>query len=217
MADNFDLSARLNGPPRLVGKAKIVVCSYRGGGLKTPWRSSLPGFRGIINAITLFSLREFVATYRDHYANPRSFDYQIALVRSVLDRAAFSEVDVLIDSQLGIAPDAVLLERVGRIIVESARSLSIKYFYGANCVILVYPDALGLSWTRLETRAMLGSETVVVVNGRRRLFTLDAVVRRSLIWRRFLANTRIFQIALGVGAIPLSAVIAMTDRLRGRT
>ena len=217
-ASQMELTARLNGPPRLVGKALLVLCGYRGGAeRKSSWRLEWPIVGGIVNTLTVLNLRQFIATYRDHYANARDFDYQMMLARSLLARARFDSFDVLVDTTLGKAGTEVSLAGAGAVTVApvaSGASLAAERY---DTIVLIYPDALGLSWSRAEARALAAAGTVAIVNGRRRLFTLDRVVRRGLMWRRFLANTRMVQVMLGVAIVPLAAALAASDNLRRRS
>jgi hypothetical protein len=86
-----------------------------------------------------------------------------------------------------------------------------------DTVGLIYADALGLGWSRLEARLRaLQARNVVFVNGRRRAMTLDAPAWRALGWRRFLANTRLPELVLAALALPVAAGCAAADALRGR-
>lgn len=219
MNQAMELTSRLNGPPRLAGNGLVLVCSYRGGtDSKQPWRMSRRYVGTLVNLLTLFALRQFIGTYRDHYANARNFAYQADLVRAVLERAKFTACDLIVDEALaadaqGLAIDGVNTVTIARI--ADAASLPADRY---DTLVLVYPDALGLSWTGMEARALSAAKgDVVVVNGRRRLFTLDKPVRRKLRWRRFLANTRIVQTAIGILAWPFAAVLTAYDAVRGRS
>lgn len=215
----MELTPRLNGPPRLVGNALIVLCGYRGGARnKQTWRLNRRVVGRIVNALTLFGLRQFVATYRDHYANPRDLAYQVELARAVLASASFTACDVLVDTRLTTIADALDLQGVRQQLSAAVAEPDAFELGRYDTIVLIYPDAIGLSWTRMETRALAAATgTVVVANGRRRLFTLDPLARRQLKWRRFLANTRIVQLLLGVLVLPVGAVLAGYDALRGRS
>lgn len=212
----MELTARFNGPPMLTGKAMLVLCSYRGGaGRKQPWMSGDGVIRRIIGSLTLLPLRQFIAMYRDHFANPRNFSYQLALAQAVLENARFTGAEILVDAALNVGRDDIELIGVEKVAIET---IVPAFFTQGNfdTIVLIYPDALGLSWSRIEARAMVAARTVVLVNGRRRLFTLDQSVRKSLLWRRFLANTRFVEILMGIGVIPVAAILALIDRLRRR-
>jgi len=219
MNQPLELAARFNGPPRLVGNALVVLCGYRGGATrKGPWRLDVPRLGRVVDILTLFGLRQFVATYRDHYANPRSREYQLDMIQSLLGQAHFSTCDLLIDASLGGDVETVTPPGFGRVsVAKLAHRASIpadRY----DTIILTYPDAIGLSWTAMEKQALTAAlERVVVLNGRRRLFTLDNNARRKLRWRRFLANTRLVQFLAGIVAFPVGAVLATVDGMRGRT
>lgn len=209
----FELSGGFSDPPRLAGKALVIICSYRGGTRrKQPWQSPLRG----TNALTLLGLRRFIAAYRDHYANPRSPAYQAALVRGLLEKAHFDTFEIVVDSGLDLALDDIAIEGAAEIAIADLRSLSSNSLSRFDAIAIVYPDALGLSWGWLEKLVMQAEENVAIVNGRRRLFRLDLSTHRALAWRRFLANTRIVQILLGISAYPLGAMLALKDKMRRR-
>lgn len=85
----------------------------------------------------------------------------------------------------------------------------------AREIVLLYPDAIGLGFGRLERRLPRGVP-VQVLTGRRRAFTLDARTRRRLRRRRFLERALVGEaigLALAVAATP--ALLAV-DLVRGR-
>jgi len=85
-----------------------------------------------------------------------------------------------------------------------------------DTTILVYPDAIGLTFGGLERRLIAaGARNIVVLTGRRRLFPLSRDARRSLRWRRLLASTRIIELLAGVMIIPAAALLAGYDWLKG--
>src|SRR5262249_39753134 len=83
-----------------------------------------------------------------------------------------------------------------------------------DTTILSYPDALGLTFGRLESRLLAaGARNVVVLTGRRRLFSLSPQAIRSLRWRRLLASTRIVELMAAIIILPFAAVLAGYDWL----
>lgn len=209
------LTARFNGPPQLTGTALIMLCAYRGGcGNRPPWSAGDGWLGRLIDGLTLYKLRSFIAVHRDHFANPRDLAYQIALAEAVLARAHFTSFDLLVDAPLAeggpdIAIDGANDVRIG----EVARAVP-RERGRCETIVLVYPDALGLSWSRLEGKSLAVADRVVIVTGRRRLFTLDRAARRALLWRRLLATTRGVELLMAVVVVPLAAVLAAWDRLR---
>lgn len=83
-------------------------------------------------------------------------------------------------------------------------------------LVLLYPDAIGLGFSRLE-RSIPASTKVTVLNGRRRSFPLDAKTRRALRFRRALERTYAVEMGLlAVGAI-LTPLLLLADLARKRT
>lgn len=208
------------GPPRVAGRTLVILCSYRGGANgREPWRASprLPrGVPRLLDLMTLRPLRTHIAAMRDHYANPRPPATQIELARAALAAGRPDSVRLVVDEPLAqrIA-DAPPFDVEAREVVSLGRETpSVRE---ANTVLLVYPDALGLTFGGLERRLRSsGADNVVVVTGRRRFFPLTATARRALAWRRVLASTRIVELAGAVAVIPVAAILAVHDRLRGR-
>jgi hypothetical protein len=168
--------------------------------------------------VTLFPLRRFIAQHRDHFANPRSTEYQISLAEAVMARGHFSEVDIIVDVPVAQNAEPTAIEklkssRVERIRAEILAGVANRW----DTVVILYPDALGLSWRRLERAAMMTGANVVIVNGRRRLFTLDGPIQRGLTWRRWFATTRLQELLMAVCIIPVAALCAIFDAARGRS
>ena len=124
-----------------------------------------------------------------HKANPRSAQYMHDL---------FAE----------LAPD-------GRLVPEGpdlASALS-----GAERVILLYPDAIGLGWGPVErTVRRVAPASTEVLNGRRRHFALDEATRRSLWVRRTLERTMLGELVMASLLVGLAAVLWPIDAARGR-
>jgi hypothetical protein len=208
------------GPPRISGRTLLILCSYRGGVSKCePWRASakLPrGVARILNLTTLLPLRAHIATLRDHYANPRSSAAQIELAKAALATGRPDAVRLIVDEPLAsqiASPPSIDVETQDTTILAR----TVPPLEGVNTVVLVYPDALGLTFGRLERQLKSsGADNIVVVTGRRRLFPLTEAARRALRWRRMLASTRLVELAAVVAVIPIAAVLAVYDRLRGR-
>ena len=87
---------------------------------------------------------------------------------------------------------------------------------GAERVVLLYGDAIGLGWAPVERGLLRGGAEVRVLNGRRRDFALDRATRLRLRLRRAaersLAGEAVFTIAF-VAATPF---LLAFDLLRGR-
>lgn len=207
------------GPVRIFGRTLVIFCSYRGGVGQQQFRVSSRFGRllaRIFNAITLRSLRTNVGSMRDHYANARPLPMQVQLAEAALALGGATTVRVAVDARLAADGVEKLWPGVDTEIVALARTL--PELRDADTVVLVYPDALGLGFGNFESRLLAaGAKNVVVVSGRRRLFPLTATARRSLRWRRVIASARFPEFAAALVLIPLAAVLAGYDRLRGRT
>jgi hypothetical protein len=90
---------------------------------------------------------------------------------------------------------------------------------GADRIVLLYPDAIGLGWGPVERRlirqAAPGTE-VRVLNGRRRDFVLDRRARRGLERRRLLETALVGEAAATVLFVLATPVLLAWDVLRGR-
>lgn len=213
----MELTARVNGPARLTGAGLIVLCSYRGGNNNAePKAFRVPFFWRILNAITFLHLRRFIAAMRDHFANPRGVSYQLAIADAVIAHSTFDDVKIVADSKLMIT-GGLLVTPAGHAVSESTLHSDFFLHTKFDTTILIYPDALGLTWTAFEKSAVKHSTTVIIANGRRRLMPLDQRLARSLGLRRFLANTRLVEFIWGIIVIPTAAVLAVLDFARGRT
>lgn len=202
------------------GRVAFLVCAYAGRPAFS-FANRFPQLRllaRILDRLTGYSLRQFIAANRDGAANPRTFAYQLGLVREVLAGGEVSEARFFIDSALN---DPVVLEQfnaLGRVEVRHPGSLAAKDWAGCEALAIIYPDALGLGWSKTEAELMRNVEIpLVFVNGRRRIMRLDAAARRSLLWRRGLANTRIVELGLTLLIVPLAMTWSVIDTLRGRS
>jgi len=216
------LHARFNGPPLVGGPVLLVVCSYRGGvGQAAPFSvaSRFPALRllgRILDQLSLLPLRRFIAENRDFFANPRDLAYQAGLARDLLALGSPSEVVCAVDAAYEDVQAVQEFGALGPVEMRGADELARDADRFAT-VGLIYPDALGLGWSRLEARLRaLRAQNVVFVNGRRRAMTLDAPARRALGWRRFLAKTRLPELLFAGVAVAVAAACAAADALRGR-
>jgi hypothetical protein len=154
---------------------------------------------------------------RDHYANPRPPELQIELVKAALAAGRPDVVRLIVDEPLAsrVASPPPFEVEVQETVVLARSTPPLAE---TDTVVLAYPDALGLTFGGLEQRLKSsGAENIVVVTGRRRFFPLTAAASRALKWRRMLASTRVVELAGSIAIIPVSAVLAGYDRLRGRS
>jgi hypothetical protein len=206
--------------PQLQGRLLVVFCSYRGGiGNSPPFSfASLVPQLGLISRLldrlSLLSLRQFIASNRDFFANVRTVGYQVGLLEDALRLASPSSVTIRVDEALAQDAACEQMASFGQIEVRAASDLlGAKEI--ADGVLLIYPDALGLGWAPLESH--LPIVPVYVVNGRRRIFSLNASTSRRLRWRRLLANTRVTELLATIAIVPLAAGLAAWDALRGKS
>jgi hypothetical protein len=216
------LHARWNELPRVAGSVLLIICSYRGGVGRGAPRSIAATYPGlglvgrVLDLLSLLPLRRFVAENRDFFANPRDMAYQAGLGRDLLALGTPTEVVWRIDAAYKDPPSVSQIGTLGRIELSSADELS-RNADRFDTVALIYGDALGLGWSRLEARLRaLRSRNVIFVNGRRRVMTLDASAWRALGWRRFLANTRLPELFFAALALPVAAGCAAADAVRSR-
>lgn len=86
-----------------------------------------------------------------------------------------------------------------------------------DTILLLYADANGLGWRKLEKRmGKLNPARVLVLNGRKRLFYLDAATRRKLLWRRFWERSWLVEIALAFGLLLIAVPLVLYDITLGK-
>ena len=125
-------------------------------------------------------------------ANPRSADYMRARLEERCPGAQFIELFAGQDFHATLA--------------------------GAERVILLYPDAIGLGFSRLEryVLARVPDAAVLVLNGRRRFFVLDRGTRRRLLVRRALEQTMLIECLAGLAMLIATPILLAFDLARGR-
>jgi len=206
--------------PQLQGRLLVVLCSYRGGiGNPSPFSFArlvprLGPIARLLDRLSLLSLRQFIASNRDFFANVRTVGYQVGLIEDALRLASPSGVTIRVDEALAQDAACEQLASFGQVEVRAAGNLLCAN-EAADSVLLIYPDALGLGWAPLESR--LPSGPVYAVNGRRHIFPLNARTRRKLRWRRLLASTRATELLATIAIVPLAAGLAAWDVLRGKS
>lgn len=162
--------------------------------------------------------------HRDHYANPRTLPYQVAMIAAAIERLTpDAAADLVIDSALG--PDAAreLAGGFGRIeVVDLVQPRMWKHNLATRSrdydnVVLIYADALGLGCEEAERRMVRESGRVLAINGRRRAFVVDAGFSARMDLHRWLARTRIVERLLAVAVRPFAGVLGFLDRAAGRS
>lgn len=206
--------------PQPQGHLLVVLCSYRGGiGNAPPFSFArlvprLGPIARLLDRLSLLSLRQFIASNRDFFANVRTVGYQVGLLEDALRLASPSGVTIRVDEALVQDAACEQLASFGRVEVRAAGDLLCAN-ESADSVLIIYPDALGLGWAPLESR--LPSASVYAVNGRRRIFPFNAHTRRKLRWTRLLASTRVTELLATIAIVPLAAGLAAWDVLRGKS
>jgi hypothetical protein len=87
-------------------------------------------------------------------------------------------------------------------------------------IVLLWPDGNGLGWAQVERqifRRIPSGAKVTVLNGRRRAFQLERTLWLQYLWRRFLEKTFAADLILTAVFLASTPVLAVWDRLRGRT
>jgi hypothetical protein len=90
---------------------------------------------------------------------------------------------------------------------------------GAERIVLLYPDAIGLGWRPVERaliRCVAPGVELRVLNGRRRDFLLDRRARCRLELRRALETSLAGEAAATVTFVLLTPILLAWDVLRGR-
>jgi|GEM_PF-4228674 len=208
--------------PKLEGRLLVVVCSYRGGtGNPPPFsfarvmsRLGRPG--GIFDRLALLNLRQFIAANRDFFANARTLAYQAGLVEDLLQVVGPLQVTIALDRAFESDPVRTVFDNLGEVQLRSPAEL-VRGDDGANSIVVVYPDALGLGWSTLEARLIATGTPTYLLNGRRRIQVLDVPAHRRLRWHRLLATTRIPELVMSIVVVPLAALLATGDALRGKS
>jgi hypothetical protein len=126
-------------------------------------------------------------------ANPRSSDYMKALFAERYPASTF------LDTATGPISAATI-----------ARS---------SKVVLLFPDSIGLGYSRIERKVARDAPhaAVEVLNGRRRQFVFNKRARRALRFRRFLEWTMLFEWLAGVALLLGTPFLLLFDFVRGKT
>ncbi len=195
---------------------------------RTVGEGSLAGraFGGLWRLLTTASYRRFVRGHRDFYANARSADYMAARIADLADSALGDASILLVAVDLPALP-APLAARAGKIDLVQAPALA---RLGADlpglldrrgpfdAALLAHHDALGLGLGSVEKRLLAHCpERTFVINGRRRVYRLDRAMRRRLALRRFLAETRLVELAAGFAIRPLSYFLDRPNKIAGNS
>lgn len=205
LASKFSIIAA--GTPRIHGKVLVVLFGY---GLPTCNVAKPVGFA----AKCLDQVFSLYVRYRDFYLAPRPQGVMLGYLERALAQGRPSSVDI---TGCGAPqPDKYSLDDAfARRDIDWRTEL--PDFQGYDTLLLVYPDPLGMGWSKLESRLMgAGCQNLVVLNGRSRLFNLTRDVHRLLRGRRTLALTRWPDLLCGLLIPPLAAILAVKDVFTGK-
>ncbi len=202
-------------PPPKPGRTLFVAFAYHGAD-----RDSVR--RGLLERLESPSARGHRIVHRDHYANPRPLPYVIDMIVTAAGILSPAEPpDLVIDRRYDASLAEGIATRFGKVVTadvtdpaawsESPLAESRRYGH----VVLVYPDALGLGCERGERRALRAREDVLVINGRRRAFRLEASFDARLRASRFLARTRVVERVLALLVRAVAGALAWMDQRMG--
>jgi hypothetical protein len=204
-------------PPPTEGRTLIVVFAYHG-------RDRDAARASWLERLESAGSRDHRIVHRDHYANPRSFEYLVAITRSVIAKLAPTEpVDLMLDTRFN-AGDAIDRRWFRRVVLADPNQESnwTPAMFGAatsdyNNVVLIYADALGLGCSAGEGFALRGRDSILIVNGRRRAFRMTRSTRRLVALNRVLAHSRVVERFFGVAVKPIAGALAMIDGWSSRS
>jgi hypothetical protein len=189
--------------PASPGRTLFVVFAYHGRDRDA--QPSVWTWRESANA------RAHRILHRDHYANPRTPAYQLALIAAVTEQLSPDQPpDAVIDRDLGEQFAADIAGGFGRLEMEV---LTQPRFWGRGLAARAHEYQNVVLVFAAEQRLLRDRRSVLVVNGRRRVFEVDAAFSRRLDWHRWLAWTRIVERGLAAGVRPLASLLATRDRL----
>ena len=205
-------------PPPVAGRTLIVMFAYHG-------RDSDATRASWLERLESSESRGHRIVHRDHYANPRSLEYLVAMVRSVIVKLpASQQVDLMLDASFNAAADAIDRGWFGRMVsadpnqeaswTPAALGTAINEY---DNVVLVYADALGLGCSAGEGFALRGRDSILIVNGRRRAFRMTRSMRRRVALSRVLAHSRVVERCFGVAVKPIAGALAIVDGRRSRS
>lgn len=97
----------------------------------------------------------------------------------------------------------------------NAEFIDLEKFNSLGKIILLYPDAIGLGWGKIENGLKINTQDIIILNGRKRVFEFTSSVRRLLLFRRFLEMTFLPEIFLTLFVLLYGALLAIKDKFIG--
>ena len=156
-------------------------------------------------------------------ANPRPPAGMLYLAEELIPREApAAELDLLVEPSLSDDIPPELLRPFHRVwrspepAPEDWPKAHLKELRAQDydTLILLYPDAIGVGWRRIERRlASLAISRTMALNGRGRIFFLDPKGRRTLAGRRLMEGTRLLETALALAVVVMGPILAAWDGL----
>lgn len=197
----------------------FVFCGYQGG----PTSRESIAWR-VARRLRLAAIFDNARRVRDYYANPRSLDYMLALSRAFREtNKVIGPVFAMIDKRLAAATEVsaeasfvVPTDSFDAGDVEAIRQWRDSHAIKPAVIVLFYPDAIGHGWAKLQDAALAIAPQVIVVNGRRRAFGLDASTRRALALRRLLSNWRFIEVIFAMIILFVAAVCCVADAVQSK-
>ena len=127
---------------------------------------------------------------RRNKANPRDAAYMRALLAEKLPEATFVDTD----------SDPTWQQQLD----------------GADALVLLYPDPLGLGMQKIDVAAFASGKELTVLNGRRRLFSLDEATYRQIRRNRFWERTMLPELAATMLFLLATPFLLIADWGRGK-
>jgi len=178
----------------------------------------------IARRLRLTAICENARRVRDYHANPRGLDYMLALSREFRDaNKVAGPVFAMIDKRLGpateVSAEASFAAPVDTFEVRDDEAIwrwCKSHAINPAAVVLFYADAIGLGCANTEDAASAGAAQVIVVNGRRRAFGLDASARRALALRRVLSNWRFMEAIFAMTFLVVAIACCVVDAAQSK-
>lgn len=98
-----------------------------------------------------------------------------------------------------------------------AELISADNLHQTGTLVLLYPDAIGLGWGKLEKKCFKIFKEVSVLNGRRRCFNLTYMGHNKLLLRRVLEATFLPELIIAPLLLIYGVILAIKDKIEGKS
>ncbi len=146
-------------------------------------------------------------------ANPRSANQLLEYALEFFKQnSPATKLDLAISTELKEEINSEVIKKFSNCFTiwsETKLPAQVSEFDG---IILLYADSIGLGWSSMESHLYFKKD-IIVFNGRRRVFALNANIRTKLAWHRFLERSRIMEFLYALGYTLLSIPLAVYDRV----